>query len=305
MRRARIVLAVVGLALVFCAPAALRAAQSGSAVGGIAILDYTRKPTFKVGDYVSYLVTGADQDGNVRDHYVLTVLIASQEIWWGERCFYIETIQDDGKAPPAGGATLMSYSIFDDSLPEEHVMMYARKMVMGYDPETGNLNEMLTSTGTPSASSRQQGSRTHTVKRDTVGTDTVQTAMGILKGIKVETHQAWGRSGGRGDSTTYEEVHEDRTQWVCDQVPLTGFALEVTKSSETRRSWLIGRSKDAGPAHQVSGGTVTARLIGYGHGLKSIALPADRVHSFDEAPAGRKRVAATRPGAATGGPRRR
>lgn len=305
MRRARIVLALVGLALAFSAPVALRAAQTGSAVGGIAILDYTRKPTFKVGDYTRYYVTGADKDGNIQDRYVLTVLIAGQEIWWGERCFYIETTQDDGRGAPASGATLMSYSIFDDSLPEEHVMMYARKMVMGYDSETGNLNEVLTSTGTPSASSRQQGARSHTVKRDTVGTDTVHTAMGVLKGPKVEMHQAWGRYGGRGDSTTYDEVHEDRTQWTCDQVPLTGFALEVTKTSETRRSWLIGRSKDAAPARQVSGSTVTARLIGYGHGLQSTALPADRVHSFDDRPAGAKRAPAARPRSATGGAKRR
>jgi hypothetical protein len=303
MRRARIIIALVTLAVAFYAADSGRAASGVTRMSGIGVLDYTRKPTFKVGDYVRYRVTTADQEGSPQDTYVMTVMIAAQDVWWGERCFYLETWVDNASKQENLAATLMSYSIFEDSSAEENVKMYMRKMVMGFN-EDGSFDEKLMSAGSSALSTRQKPREPRSVSRDTLGADTVQTPMGTLRATKVVTHISSSRNSGRGDSASFREVREDRAQWICNDVPMTSFALEETRSTETRRAWLIGRSKDSAPVQVVSAGTVTARLIGFGHGLRSRALPADRIRSFDDPPPGRQRAPAGRPRPAAGGVRR-
>jgi hypothetical protein len=112
--------------------------------------------------------------------------------------------------------------------------------------------------------------------------------VGLLQVRKLVQHQAWGNTGGVGDSTVYKELRQDRTMWVCDQIPLTRLALDQTESTEERRAWLIGRSRDVPSSQPIAKRTVVARIVEYGHGLKSRVLPPDRVHSFDEQPAPKK-----------------
>jgi hypothetical protein len=303
MRRARIVLTLVTLALVFCASGTVRASQSLTQTSGIGLLDYTGKPTFKVGDYVQYKVTNADQNGKVLDSYITTVMIAGEELWWGERCFWLEAWVGDGKVQRSISATLMSYSVFEDSLAEDRVQTYMRKIIA--DSDEGKINEVIASPGNPRLTSRPAPSQPHTVQRDTLGADTVQAPGGTLHALKVEMHQAWGKSGGRGDSTIYEELREDRTQWISGDIPLTHSALEETKATRTRRAWLIGRSTDAPPALLISSSVYTARVIGYGRGLKSLVLPPERARSFDDPPAVKRSAPAARPRTTSGGARRR
>ena len=133
MRRARIAIALATLAFAFCVPGAVSAVPTVTRINGLGIIDYTHKPTFKVGDYVRYAVTSLDENNEITDRYNITVMIAGQEVWWGERCFYIETWVDDGKRERSSAATLVSYSIFDDPLADEHAQLYMRKTVMGFD----------------------------------------------------------------------------------------------------------------------------------------------------------------------------
>ncbi len=304
MRRARIALALATLALAFCAPGAGRAAKNVTRMNGIAILDYTLKPTFKVGDYVRYAVTNLDDNGGTTDHYVMTLLIAGQEEWWGERCFFVETWVDEGKKQRSSATTLMSYGIYDDSLATSHLQEYMRKTVLGYDEEKGGLIEVLVAPRPGSLTFRSTPSKPHAVVWDTLGPDTVQTPAGLLHAHKLVRHQTWGNNGGIGDSTVYKELHEDRTMWICGDVPLTRLARDETENSETRRAWLIGRSRDVPASQPIAKTVVVARLVGYGHGLQSRVLPADRVHSFDDPPVARKPAPGARPKSAAGGVRR-
>jgi hypothetical protein len=303
MRRARIVITLVTLALALCASGASGVSRNLNETNGIGLLDYSMKPTFKVGDYASYLVTATDPEGRGLERSVTTVLIAGQEVWWGERCFYVEAWVGDGKVQRSVSTTLMSYSVFEDSLPEENVQTYMRKMISSSDE--GEPGEMLVSPGSPELTSRPAPSSPHIVRRDTLGADTVHTVDGTLRALKVLTHQAWSRTSTRGDSTIYEEIREDRTQWICGEIPLTRCALEETRTARTRRAWLIGHSGEAAREQVVVSGITTARILGYGHGLKSLALPADRVHSFDDPPAGKRTAPAARPRTTSGGARRR
>ena len=228
-------------------------------MNGVGILDYTLKPTFKVGDYVRYVVTNYDENGDPTDHYNMTLLISGQEVWWGERCFFVETWVDDAKKQRSGAATLMSYAIYDDSLAQQHLQSYMRKTVLGYDEEKAQLTEVLVAPKPASLTARSTLSQPHIVKRDTLGADTVQTPMGLLHTRKILQHQSWGNSGGIGDSTVYKELHEERTLWTCDDVPMTRLARDETVNSETRRAWLIGRSRDVPSSQPIAKTTVVAR----------------------------------------------
>ena len=120
------------------------------------------------------------------------------------------------------------------------------------------------------------------------GVDTVQTPAGLFHARKVVQHQSWGNNGGIGDSTVYKELHEDRTMWISDGIPMTRIARDQTDNSETRRALLFVRSSDFPSSQPIAKTTVVARLLEYGHGLHSRILPPDRVHSFDDAPAAKK-----------------
>jgi len=67
------------------------------------------------------------------DQYTVTVLIAGEEEWWGEKCFWLETWTDHGGKFPDRTASLISYAIFDDSLADERLQMYRRKLISGVE----------------------------------------------------------------------------------------------------------------------------------------------------------------------------
>jgi hypothetical protein len=161
---------------------------------------------------------------------------------------------------------------------------------MGYDEDKGTLIEVLVAPKPTSLTARSTLSQPHFVQWDSLGADTAQTPLGLLQVRKVVQHQKWGNTGGLGDSTVYKELHQDRTMWVCDRIPLTRLALDQTESSEERRAWLIGRSRDVPSSQPIAKTTVVARIVEYGHGLKSRVLPPERVHSFDDGPAPKKPV---------------
>src|SRR5437870_11902584 len=103
-------------------------AQSDQLVNGIGLIDYSRAPDFKIGSWVKYHVTGHSSLGH-SDDYVVTVAISGEERLWGEPCFWVETTTEQKGGSSFGIATLMSYSIFNDSLPALHMQYYTRKNV--------------------------------------------------------------------------------------------------------------------------------------------------------------------------------
>lgn len=301
MRRAPIVLVLLLTLLTFSAVRTARAAGPVTRINGVGLIDYTRKPEFKVGDYVKYDVIMTNLDGVATDHYTITLLIAGQEIFWGERCFDVETWTEDAKRPRGMTNTLMSYSIFEDSIGAERRDLYMRKTILGINSD-GGVQEVLVLPKATALTSRTSLQKPHTSVIDTLGADTVHTSMGVLPTRKLVIHEGWGNTGGSGDSTIYKEIRQDRTRWLTDQVPITHCAKEQMDALQTMKAWLIGRSREAAPATPLEGGTVSARLIEYGHGLQAKLLPAERRKSFEQlaAEASPKRAAGTARRPATG-----
>ncbi len=140
--------AIVFLILVVCVatlgdvPA--RGAKGRPTINGIGLVNYAvAKPDFKPGDWVRYRVSGANNEGASDDYYV-TVYIAGEEHFWGEDCFWVETrTQSVGSAADVAIATLMSYSIFGDSLAIPRMKLFMRKTITDVN-EDGTPRQDLT-----------------------------------------------------------------------------------------------------------------------------------------------------------------
>ncbi len=269
MRRAiRLLLLVVAALSLGVLPAR---AQGQAIMNGIGLLDYAHKPHFRVGDWAKYHMQSSSQLG-VTDDYTLTVLVAGEEDFWGDPCFWLETWVDMPSGPPQTRAALMSYEIFTDSSATERLLLYMRKMIT-----------MLNEDGTPRVDINKPAASTlkarHDVKnpvtwdRDSLGVDTVQTPKGTFTARMILLKQGKGVTQAVGDSSIYTELREDRTSWYTNDVPITHLAREDIVTTSSRKSWLIGRSGDATALNIRDKGVGTARLIDFGHGLEPRILP--------------------------------
>src|SRR5262249_57571903 len=77
--------------------------------------EFRHKPDFKIGDWARYRMQSHSELG-ARDNYELTVMVAGEEDFWGDPCFWLETWVDMPNAPQQTSAALVSYQIFGDSV---------------------------------------------------------------------------------------------------------------------------------------------------------------------------------------------
>ncbi|MCC6652637.1 MAG: hypothetical protein IT348_15910 [Candidatus Eisenbacteria bacterium] len=293
MRRAiQVLLLVVAAATCFAVPGYTQP-QVVRRINGIGILDYAHKPTFKVGDWVRYRMTGQSELG-MSDDYELTILIAGEEEWWGEECFWVETWTDTKGRPPETAATMMSYAIFDDSAAVQHMQVYQRKAISDLN-EAGLPTENVVRPASSTLKARNLFKRPMMWDVDTLEADTVHTPMGTLNTRKISFKEGTGVTSSMGDSTNYTEVRETRTTWFTLEVPLTHIAREDLENTISRRTWMIGRSAEGAPMRLREKGTGSARLIAYGHGEKARMLPLERQKSLAQlrAEAARKKATPT------------
>ena len=268
MRRA---MTWVGVAL--CAGALLppgRTTADVNEINAIGMIDYRRKPDFKVGDWVKYRVTGHNLKG-AKDDYVLTILIAGEESFWGEDGFWVETRTESKSEPPNATASLMSYSIFDDSLPDQRMQLYRRKAI-----------DEMSADGLPIPTVVQRSPGSLKVRKpyddqihvdvDTVGPDTVSVPRGLFRCVKVSVRQGKASTHDVGDSTEYFEAWDKRVDYYSRQIPITSMAREEIEVSYQQRKWQIGRSEDAPPMRYLDRGLAEVRLVDFGTGMKSIIL---------------------------------
>lgn len=263
MRRAVAILMLLSCAAVL-GPAGSAAQSVVNLVNGIGLIDYMHPPRFKVGDWVVYHVTGGSDLGMV-DDYTVTILISGEERFWGEDCFWVETWTERNGQPASAIATLMSYSIFGDSLWLQHLKLYGRKTVSEADEEGRPMVQLLKR---PSEfRKRDVMKRNITVAHDTLGADTVVTPKGTFDVIRYTLRQGVGATVDRADSSVRTEVREDHLIYYTSRIPITGIAREDVESSIKRRSWQIGHSDDL-PLNIVERGSVQSRLIDFGSGGK-------------------------------------
>jgi hypothetical protein len=261
--------AVKWLGVTLCAVALLPAGSTTAAVkpvNGIGLIDYSRKPDFKVGDWVRYHMTGA------KDDYMVTVLIAGEEDFWGDEAFWVETWTEPKDAPPMGTATLMSYAIFRDSLPLPRMQLYQRKSVNEAD-EHGNPIQVVMRRSSGSLKVRTPFDDQVAVDFDTLGQDTVSVPRGTYSCLKVEIRQGKSTTRDFTDSTEYIEVWDKRRGYYNREIPITSLAREEIESSYQQRKWRVGRSEEAPPLRYLDRSLGEARLVDFGRNLKSRVLP--------------------------------
>jgi hypothetical protein len=262
-------IAALLLALLPIGPRA--AEQRVDLVNGVGLIDYSHRQHFKPGSWVKYRVRGSSE-GGMTDDYGVTILIAGNETFWGEECFWVETLTEPKDKPPRAIATLMSYSIFDDSLPVQRMPLYTRKVISELDGD-GNPVENVTKRPASAFKSREPTKEKLTVTFDTLGVDTVVTPFATYNCRKVVIRQGVGANADVGDSTLRTEERENRTVYLSDKIPITGLAREDVETLMQRRAWKIGKSQDA-PMRVMDHATGSARVTGFGAGLEPMLVPA-------------------------------
>jgi hypothetical protein len=278
MRRAIVVLLIIAAASTLYSPPAFTV--QNAPLNAIGLVDYTGKPTFKVGDWAKYRMSGSSELG-MSDNYYVTVVIAGEEDFWGDPAFWLETWTDaPGKAPETQAA-LMSYEIFGDTAAVQRLQLYMRKQVTMLN-EDGSARMDINKPAASMLKTRREVKNPVRSTRDTLGADTVQTPKGTFKTLKVVLHEGTGVTQAVGDSSIYTELRENRTSWYTAEIPITHIAREDLETISAGKSWLVGRSADAGTLHINDRGLGTARLLDFGHGLTGRLIPERLRHSIAE-----------------------
>jgi hypothetical protein len=302
MRRAIPGLLAALLALA-AAPSLVRA-QGGSvaAVNGIGLIDYGSRPKFEVGQFVRYHVTGESQTGYT-DDYVVTVGIVGEERFWGEDCFWVETVTEhsDPSKPGTMLATLMSYAVFDDRDALRNMQLYMRKSIAEID-EQGRPVQQIMKRPPGTLKARDRAMTTLRMAFDTLGTDTVIVPAGSFDTRIVRIQQGSSNRADHGDSTQYTELRETRLTHLSSKVPVTGLVREDIDYVLKRRTWLIGRSQ-TGEMNTLEHSKGRANLIEFGSGRKSQLLTEAMQKSLEQQQA--ESTARARPKAASSGGARR
>lgn len=246
-------------------------------INAIGLIDYGRKPDFKVGQYVKYHFTSSTATGYA-DDYVVTVAIVGMERFWGEDCFWVETVTAPRGHPSNAVCTLMSYDIFKDPDALRNMLVYQRQMVNGLD-EDGNPQIELMKRPPESLKLRDKKMASEHVHFDTLGTDTVQCPVGLFHTRTLRIRQASSTSADSRDSTMYQELRETRMVALSDKVPVTGVAREDVDYLFQRKTWLIGRS-EAGDMVTLEHAVGRGVLIEQGTNYKSSMLPESMQHGL-------------------------
>ncbi len=277
-------------------PSPLRASDpSLDRINGIGLIDFGVKPTFKVGDWARYHMS-AKSDLGVVDDYNVTVLIGGEEQWWGEDCFWIETVTQS----PGGGtqavASLMSYEVFNDSLALPHMQLYVRKLITGLDAD-GEPVQVVYKRPASTLKTRETPTSQFKVQVDTLGRESVTVPKGAYDCVKLQFLQGRGATGARGDSTEYTELREVRTTYMSLKVPITHIVREDIEQSFTRKAWKVGYSKDATATVTMDRTVGSAQLVDTGSNMASQTVPERLRKSIAEQRAEAARARAPRPAA--------
>lgn len=279
MWRTRVVSVLSTAALLSCAVARGDAPQHVSRIDGIGMLDYTHgRSDYTVGRWVKYHVS-AKSDLGVTDDYAVTVLIGGSENWWGEDCFWVETWTQVAGEPPTATATLMSYAVFDDPKPVQHMQLYMRKTISGVG-RNGEPTELLYRRPASTLKSRQPVNDRIAWNVDTLDVQKIATVKGEMTCRKVKIDQGVGTTAQSTDSTEYNELRETRMTYMTPAVPLTRIAREDIDTGYTRKVWAIGHSKQAIGPFVLDRSHGEAALVDYGDHETARLVPPERRHDL-------------------------
>lgn len=281
MSRSRVLIASLA-ALLLALAARSAPAQENTTLDAIGTLDYSHgRAPLRLGSWVKYHMSARSELG-VTDDYTVTVLIAGEEEWWGEECFWVETGTQRAGHAPETSATLMSYAILDDSLAVPHVLLYQRKRISEVD-EYGKPLQQTMRRGEAAVKSRTPPNPGLTRLVETLGTDTLKTAMGDFVCLKVRTQAGVSSTAQSADSSQYTEVRDVRVAYKTPAVPVTGIAREELEYSIKRRTWLTGRSQESTVLRTMDRSKGVLELVGFGTGgLEAKFVPEELRRTLTE-----------------------
>lgn len=303
MRRAVLRLAFAALAGLALSPAGAWAQKPAGLMNAIGLVDFGHPPDFKVGSFATYHIQAMSALG-VADDYTMTVLIAGEEHWWGEDCFWIETITTTPKGGNSAVASLMSYDVFKDSLGLQNMQLYVRKVVNGL-AENGDPLQEIYKRPASTLKVREPAKPAFRLLTDTLGSETIQTDKGEFACTKVQMTQGRSQTGAgslgrdphhpvqgpQADSSDYLELKEIRTSYMTPRVPITHIAREDILQKLSRRAWKIGKSSEATPMVTLDETHGSATLVDFGENRKSAILPASMQKTLAQLAAEKRTVA--------------
>ncbi|HTK31450.1 MAG TPA: hypothetical protein VL332_05755 [Candidatus Saccharimonadaceae bacterium] len=271
MRRAMVALAFTAILSTVLAVRGDGEPKEATSVNGVGLIDYTDRSACKLGTWCKYQVTGQSQMG-MHDDYTVVVAIAGEERFWGEDCFWVETVTEPRDGSPSVVAQLMSYDIFSDENPTKNMKYYMRKVCSEVDEEGRPIMVVMRRPPT-TLTTRGEATRNDPMRIDTLAADTtIQAAKGEFKCRHVRINEGIGSSLEQRDSTVFTEVRESRDVYVSKQIPLTRVVIEDIVHQIGRRTWLVGRSQDA-PMNILDRASGRSLLIGYGNDYKAGVVP--------------------------------
>src|SRR5262245_62923692 len=138
MRRAAslLILAAALLPLLTVRAAGYDVERAPSVIDGSGFVNYMQRPHFTIGEWVKYRTVGHSLRG-FNDDYTVTIMVAGEEVFWGEPCVWLETWTQ-----PAGGrlnatASLVSYAAFGDTMSDRHLLWFVRKTIRSDEHRVG------------------------------------------------------------------------------------------------------------------------------------------------------------------------
>jgi hypothetical protein len=261
--------AVLILLLAAALPHSTQAGRREGPMDAIGTVDYNHGPRFKVGDWIKYRTRGNSLQG-YRTDYTVTLLIAGEEMWWGEKCFWVETRTSSSEGDPEITASLMSYGVFEDSLPSRRYTLYVRKTLEGLDDQGRYVQQPFRRA--ESDIKRRLAKPEPVLQIDTLGVGRAEVPNGVFDALKVRRVFREALTAQEGDSTVYFERVEDHTYWWSDQIPITRLVKIDQDNIQRRRAWMIGESGNA-PLNVAEHATGVVELLDFGSGMKSSAIP--------------------------------
>jgi len=289
--------AVLALILVAALPVIAWADTDRGVVDAIGMLNYRHHGRLRVGDWVRYRVHGNSERGLATD-YTVTLVIAGEERWWGEDCFWVETQLSYFGQEPMYAASLLSYAVFNDSLPAVRFPRYIRKYIDALDSQ-GKAAQQVYRRAPYELTQRGWSEYQGPVKRDTLGMEKVTVPKGTFEALHEDRHYRTFVTEHRPDSSVYFEKTKDHSYWTSDAIPITGLVRVDQVDTQRSRVWKAGEFETS-PLNVLEQAKGSTELIDFGTGMKANLVPEFLQHALPDKREAEKRPAGARKPATTG-----
>ncbi|MGH7726521.1 MAG: hypothetical protein ACREOU_13925 [Candidatus Eiseniibacteriota bacterium] len=245
----------------------LAASAQAARVSSVGLVDYSKK-AFKIGDWVRYRVEVANDRG-VENTSFQEVRIVGEDVFRGEKCFWLETWFGADSLRASRDLVLVSYDAFKDKDADVMFSLYMRMMMFTTDdegiPEMQEIRKATAARARPDLTIMRG-------KADTLGVDTLQTEMGPIEGRLVSVIRKLANPKDTADSTVNQITYMDRKQWLSKKVPITSLVKEEEFFERRLQAYKLGTVSTDAPEAVIDNESRVATVVAWGTGAKSALL---------------------------------